>query len=77
MTCRCPHCGKALSTDPNARFQHVKAKHGRGAAKVFRQPREPAEQSVADELIEAIKDHAAGIKPPAHLRSMFPGSFDG
>ena len=75
MTARCPHCRKAVA-DANALFQHVKAKHGPAAARVFRQPRE-SEQSVADELVEAIEAYAGGEAPPEHLLTMFPEAFHG
>ena len=68
MTSRCPHCRKAVP-DANALFQHVKAKHGAKAAKVFRQPRES--DSVASELIDALQSG----ERPAHLVAMFPEEF--
>lgn len=75
MTTTCPHCGKSVA-GKNALWQHVKSMHGAKAAKVFKQPRE-SEQSIADELVEAIEAHAAGIAPPDHLLSMFPEAFNG
>lgn len=67
---RCPHCRKPVA-DANALFQHVKAKHGPAAARVFRQPRES--ESVASELVDAIQSG----ERPAHLVAMFPESFNG
>lgn len=66
---RCPHCQKPVA-DENALFQHVQARHGSKAAKVFRQPRES--DSVADELVEALQ---SGERPPEYLAVMFPEAF--
>ncbi len=68
---RCPHCRKTVA-DANALFQHVKAKHGPAAARVFRQPRE-ASDSIASELVDALQSASR----PAHLVAMFKESFDG
>lgn len=68
---RCPHCRKSVA-DSNALFQHVKAKHGPAAARVFRQPREESD-SIASELVDAIQSG----ERPAHLVAMFPESFNG
>ena len=65
----CPHCRKAIADEKNALYQHVKAKHGPAAARVFRQPRES--ESVASELVDAIQSG----ERPAHLVAMFPEEF--
>lgn len=70
VTARCPQCAKPVA-DANALFQHVKAKHGAGAARVFRQPRES--DSIASELVDALQSG----ERPAHLVAMFPEEFHG
>lgn len=67
---RCPHCRKAVA-DENALFQHVKAKHGPAASRVFRQPRESG--SIASELVDALQSG----ERPEHLVAMFPEEFHG
>lgn len=69
QTTRCPHCAKPVA-DANALFQHVKAKHGPAAARVFRQPRQ-ASDSVASELVDALQSG----ERPALLVAMFPEEF--
>lgn len=74
MTFACPHCDRVLG-DADARYQHVKARHGKKAARaVF--PKDDREMSLARELTEAVIAYfTEGKEPPHYLRSMFPEHF--
>lgn len=67
----CPACARSFAGS-NARFQHVKAKHGAKLAKTVRPPRE---MSLGDELTEAIMAAHAGEPVEEYLYAMFRDQF--
>lgn len=69
----CPHCERTVAT-ANDLYNHVKAKHGAKLARKL--PRPEREQSIANQLVEALDDYALGIEPPEHLMLMFPENFE-
>jgi hypothetical protein len=77
MSVACQHCGRPFA-DQNGCFSHIKAKHGKAAAKAFRRERMPErEMSLADELLAAIETMRDGGDPPSHIVAMFPQEFAG
>ena len=65
----CPHCSKKLA-EPNALFQHVKAKHGKKAARLLRPPEE-REQSMGSLVAEAMIARACGEPVEEWIAVMF------
>lgn len=65
----CPHCDHALN-DANALFQHVKAKHGRKAAKPLR-PVIERESSIGEIVAEAQMNKALGLAVDPWVEEMF------
>ncbi|MBN9235169.1 MULTISPECIES: hypothetical protein [Phyllobacteriaceae] len=69
----CPHCTGVLFIGHNDVFQHIKARHGKKAARQYRARHdEPREPSLGVQLSEALVAAARGEPVPEHIEAMFP-----
>lgn len=73
MVYPCPCCEREFGEE-NARYQHVKSKHGKKGVKLL--PKPPRELSLGEELAEAMIAYGAGEAVPDYLLSMFPEQFE-
>lgn len=73
----CPHCDRRPFSKPNDAFNHIKAKHGKGLARRFWREHMPErEQSIGEQLGDALIAAACGEDVPEHIAMMFPDDFD-
>lgn len=69
MSEACPHCERSFP-ERNALYQHVKAKHGKKAARAVHPPVE-REQSMGDLVAEAMLARACGEPVEEWIAVMF------
>lgn len=72
----CPQCGRWFNDVNGLRSHHIAKHRTREEARADRAKiRAEREPSMAEELVDAIENFAAGVKPPEHLAIMFPEHF--
>ena len=65
----CPHCTKTFG-DPNGLYSHVKAKHGKKAARPLK-PVSDREQSMGELVAGAQADRAMGLSVDPWIEEVF------